>query len=102
MQLRKSLQRYYYNMENNVHCKNKTKISLPDQYSMSFPNNRELLYILLSIKLNIGNDMDQRHQVCDILYYNTGTWWNCDDEKITQYPGYPMNVYNDLSSDKIK
>ena len=22
-------------------------------------------------------------------------WW-----KKTQYPGYPMNVYNDLSSDK--
>ena len=28
------------------------------------------------------------------------TWWNCDDEKITKYPGYPMNVYDDLSIDK--
>ena len=44
--------------------------------------------------------MDTGHYVCDVLDYNIGTWWNCDDEKITQYPGYPMNVYNDLSSDK--
>ena len=44
--------------------------------------------------------MDKGHFVCDILDYNTVTWWNCDDEKITQYPGYPMNLYNDLSIDK--
>ena len=67
---------------------------------MSFPNNRDVLYIVVSIKLRIGNDMDKGHYLCDILYYNTGTWWNFDDEKITQYLGYPMNLYNDLSSDK--
>ena len=67
---------------------------------MSFPDNPEVLYILVSVKLNIGNDMDKGHYVFDVLDYNTGTWWNCDDETITQYPGYPMNVYNDLSIDK--
>ena len=87
-------------MENNAYCKNKTKIALPDRYSMSFPNNCKVIYILVSIKIHISNDMDQGHYVCDVLDYNTGTWWNCGDEKITQYPGYPMNVYNDLSSDK--
>ena len=44
--------------------------------------------------------MDQVHYVCDVLDYNTGTWWNCDDEIITEYQGYPMNVYNELSSYK--
>ena len=48
---------------------------------MSFPNNPEVLYILVSIKLHIGNYMDKGHYVCDVLDYNTGTWWNCDDEK---------------------
>ena len=67
---------------------------------MSFPNNREVLYIIVFIRIHIGNNMDQGHYVCGVLDYNTGTWWNCDDEKITQYPGYPMNVYNDLSGDK--
>ena len=60
----------------------------------------EFLHILVSIKLHIGNDMDKGHYVCDVLDYNKGTWWNCDDETITQYPGYPMNVYDDLSIDK--
>ena len=44
--------------------------------------------------------MNQGHYVCDVLYYNTETEWNCDDDTITQYPGYPMNFYNDLSIDK--
>ena len=100
MQLRISLQRSNFNMENNIYCKNKTKIVRPDKYSTSFPENCEVLYILVSIKLNSGNDIDKGHHVFDVLDYNTGTWWNCDDETITQYPGYPMNVYNDLSSDK--
>ena len=44
--------------------------------------------------------MDKGQYFCDVLDYNTGKWWNCDDETITQYPGYPMNVYDDLSIDK--
>ena len=59
----------------------KIKIALPAQYSMSFPNEPKVIYILVSIKLYIGNDMDQGHYVCDVLDYNTGTWWNFDDKK---------------------
>ena len=77
------------------------KISLQAQYSISFPNKHaEVIYILVYIKLHIGDDMNQGHYVCDVLYYNTETEWNCDDDTITQYPGYPMNFYNDLSIDK--
>ena len=100
MQLIISLQRFNSKYEKKEFCKNKTKIALPAQYSMFFPDNPEVIYILVSIKLHIGNDMDKVHYVCDVLDYNTGTWWNCDDKRITQYPGYPMNVYNDLSIDK--
>ena len=46
--------------------------------------------------------MDKGHYVCDVLYYNTRTWWNCDDDTITQYPVYPMNVYDELLIDKKK
>ena len=46
--------------------------------------------------------MDQGHYVCDVLDYNTGIWRKCDYEIVTEYPGYPMNVYNELSSDKKK
>ena len=67
MQLRISLQISNYNFEKNLFCKNKTKIALPDQYYMSFPDKPEVLYILVSIKLHIGNDMDKGHYVCDVL-----------------------------------
>ena len=67
---------------------------------MSFPNDLKAIYILVSIKIYIGNDIDQGHYVCDVLDRNTVTWWTCDDEKVTQYPGYTMNVYNYLSSNK--
>ena len=67
MQLRISLQRSNYNMENNAYCTNKTKIALPAQYSMSFPNDPKVLYIIICMKLLIGNDMDQGHYVCDVL-----------------------------------
>ena len=75
--------------------------SLGNTNFMYFPDKQsEALYIRVSIKLHIGNDMDKGNYVCDVLDYNTGTWWNCDDDTITQYPGYPMNVYDDLSIDK--
>ena len=48
------------------------QISLPAQYAMYFPGKHsEVLYILVSIKLNIGNDLDIGHYVCDVLNYNT-------------------------------
>ena len=67
---------------------------------MSFPENPEVIYITVYINLHIGNDKYNGHYVCDVLDYNTGTWRNSDDETITQYPGYPMKLYNDLSIDK--
>ena len=100
MQLRISLQRTEYNMETNSFCKNKTKISLAAQYFLSCPNNPKVIYVLVYIKYYIVNDLDQGHYICDVLDYNTGTWWKCDDEIVTKYPGYPMNVCIEVSSDK--
>ena len=70
---------------------------------MYFPGeDNGVLYILVYIKLHICNDMDSVHYVCYVLNYNTGTWWNCDDEKITKYSGYPNNVYDNFSMDNDK
>ena len=102
MQLKISLQRTEYNVDTDSFCKNKTKIALAAQYFMSCPNNTEVIYVIVSIKYHIINDLDQGHYVCDVLDYNTGTWWKCDDEIVTKYPGYLMNVYNEVSSDKKK
>ena len=59
----------------------------------------EVLYILVSIKINIVNVMDIGHYICDVIDYSTGTWWNCDDDTITKYSVYPNNVYDNVSKD---
>ena len=50
----------------------------------------EVIYIIISTKLCIGKYIDKVHYVCDVLDYNTVTWWNCEDDTITPYPGYPI------------
>ena len=66
MQLRIFLQISNLNYEKNEYCKNKTKFSLPAQYSVSFSDKHpEVNYILVSIKLHIFNDMDKgRYLYC--------------------------------------
>ena len=58
-----------------------------------------MIYILVSINIHIGNGTNKGHYVCDILEYNTGTCWNCDDTTMTKYSVYPKNVYDNLSTD---
>ena len=66
---------------------------------MSFSGKHdEVFYILVSIKLHVGKYMDSGHYFCDVLDYNTVMWWNCDDDTITNYSGYPENVYDNLSN----
>ena len=85
-------------METERFYKNKTKIALSAEYFLYCPNDPEVIYVLVYIKYHIGNDLDQGHYIYDVLDYNTGTWWKCDDEIVTKYPGCPMNVYNEVSS----
>ena len=67
------IQRTEYNAETESFCKNITKIALSAQYFLSRPNDPKVIYVLVSIKYHIGNDMDQGHYICDILDYNTKT-----------------------------
>ena len=88
MQLIIFIQISEYNFQRNEFFKNKTKIAHPDQYSMHFPvTNAEVIYIIVSFKIHVVNYMDKVHYVCDVLDYNTGTWWNCDDDTTSQYSG---------------
>ena len=62
----------------------------------------EVVYIMASIKLHVGRDTDSDHYICDVLDYNTGTWWKCDYDIITIYSGYTENFYDDLSHEMNK
>ena len=73
MQLRMFFQRSEYNSVRYEYWKNKSKVALPSQYSMSFSGSHdEVFYILVSIKLHVGKYMDISHYACDVLDYNTG------------------------------
>ena len=100
MNLRISLQRSEYSVERDEYYKNKTKIDLPSQYSMSFSGKHdEVVYIIVSIKVRVDKYMDSGHYIFDELYYNTGIWCNCYDDTITHSSGYPENVYDNLSNE---
>ena len=74
MKLRRFLQLSEYNYDRDEYFKNQKKTAFLSQYSIYFPGkNTGVLYIIVSIKLHIGNDMDSGQYVCDILDYNTGT-----------------------------
>ena len=63
---------------------------------MSFSDSDdEVVYIIVSINISVGQDMDSGHYYCNVLYYNTGTWCICDDEKRTNYRGYRKNFYDE-------
>ena len=65
---------------------------------MYFSGNRdEVVYIMISIKIYIDKDMNIGHYFCDVLDYNTETWWNYYDDTITKYSRYLVNVYGNLS-----
>ena len=57
-----------------------------------------IFYIPVYIKLNIGKDVDSANYLFGVLYYNTGTWYNCGYDTIPIYSGYPENVYDHLSN----
>ena len=97
MQLRIFNQISDFNVEKWI-LKNKINVALPAQYFTSFQGKKpEVLYFIVSVKLCISKDMDKGNYIFDVLDYNTVTWRNCDDDTITQYTGFPMNVYDDLS-----
>ena len=65
---------------------------------MSFSGRHdEVVYILVSINICVGTDMDSGPYICEVLYNNTETCCRFDDDTITNYSGYLENVYYDLS-----
>ena len=95
MQRRIFLQMLEYNSKRYEYCKNiKT---LPFHYiiiCLFSGINDEVVYIIVSIKIHVGQDMDSGQYYCGVLDYNTGTWWRFVDYKITNFRGYPENVYD--------
>ena len=48
-----------------------------------------------------GDSLDCGHYVSDVFNANTGIWWHCDDDNITQISDLPKVVYI-IESQKTK
>ena len=40
-----------------------------------------------------GDSLDCENYVSDVFDSNTGIWWHCDDDNITQIGDLPKGVY---------
>ena len=41
----------------------------------------EIPYTIVSLIMHAGSSLDTGHYYSDILGFNTGIWWHCDDDK---------------------
>ena len=70
--------------------KNELKFAIPLGFLYKKPpSNDNISYNLVSLINHDGDSLDCGNYFSDILYANTGLWWHCDDENITQISDLP-------------
>ena len=70
------------------------RIEITSEYPFNFPQEMEnVTYTLVFVNDHDGNSMSPGHYLCDILYFNTGIQWRCNNDIITQLREITENVY---------
>ena len=83
--------------------KNEPKVAIPFKYLYKQPSsNDKKSYTLVSRINHDGDSLDFGHYVSNIFDANTGIWWHCDDDNITQISDLPKGVYIRESEQKKK
>ena len=79
------LQRETYDMNTGEAIKNELKFAIPLGFLYKKPSsNDKISYTLVSLIIHDGDSLDFGHYVSDVFDANTGIWWHCDDDNITQ------------------
>ena len=55
---------------------------------------KDVTYTIVLVNNHDGNSMSTGQHLCDKLDFNTGIWWCCDDNNITQLRWIPEIVYS--------
>ena len=93
--LRILLQRKQYHWHTQISTKINPGIEIPSEYLYNFTQDTEdVTYNLVYLNDHGGNSMSPSNYLYDTLYFNTGIWWYCDDDKITKLREIPYNVYS--------
>ena len=73
--------------------KNELKVTIPLEFLYKKPSsNDKISYILVSLINHYGESLDFGHYVSNFCDANTGIWWHCDDDNITQISDLPLGV----------
>ena len=74
--------------------KNELKVTIPLEFLYKKPSsNDKISYTLVSLINHDGESLYCGHYVSDVFDANTGIWWHCDDDNITQISDLPLGVY---------
>ena len=75
--------------------KNELKVAVPLGVLYKKPSsNEKISYTLVSLINNYGDSLDCGNYVSDVFDANTGIWWHCDDDNITQISDFTkMGLY---------
>ena len=73
--------------------KNELKFAIPLEFLYKEPSsNEKISYGLVSLINHNGDSLNCGHYISDLFYANTGIWWHCDDDNITQISDLPKGV----------
>ena len=86
-------QRGTYDMTTVKAMKMKLKLIFLKKKYKKTSSNKKISYTLVSMINHDGDSLDCKQYVSDGFDANTGIWWHCDDENITQICDKPKGVY---------
>ena len=77
-------QRTHNNLETKRSTKKFSRIEIPSEYSFKFSQDMEdVTYSIAFVTCHGATSNNTGHYFCEILDFNTGIWWRCDDDTIT-------------------
>ena len=87
-------QRVSYDSTTLVATKNELKVAIPSEDLFKKPSsNEKISYTLVSLINHDGDSLYCGHYVSGVFDSNTGIWWKCDDDNITEISDLPKGVY---------
>ena len=96
-------QRGMYDKTTGEDIKNEIKVAIPLEFlCKKTSSNYNISYTLVSLINHDGDSLDCGHYVSDVFDANTGIWWHCYDDNITQISDLPEGVYIRESQNKFR
>ena len=79
------------------------KVAIKLEFFIKITSQKEnISYTLVSLIMHDGTSLYCGHYISDIFNTNTGIWWHCDSDEITEISDFPEGIYTIESHKKKK